>query len=126
MKKELSKFRILETVAVLALFFFILHLIFEIKYLDIIAVVLLAIGLFVKSIAGLIARAWLKFAEIIGKVNSVILLGFVFYILLTPLALLYRLFNRNPLNLKKDFVSKDSYFYTRDQTYTAKDIASPW
>ena len=43
-----------------------------------------------RRLAGEVAAAWLKFAEVLGRINSFILLSVVFYVFLTPVALLYR------------------------------------
>ena len=45
-------------------------------------------------LAGRGLAGWLKFADALAVVNSRLLLSVVFYVFLTPLALLYRLFNR--------------------------------
>jgi len=53
-------------------------------------------------------RGWMIFGEKIGWVNSRILLGLVFYGLLTPLSWLMGLFGKRPLELKFD-PQADSY-----------------
>jgi hypothetical protein len=46
-------------------------------------------------------------------------------VLLTPIAWLYRLFNKDPLQLKKNF-NKPSYFISRNHTYTKADLEKMW
>lgn len=41
-----------------------------------------------------ITAGWLKFAELLGAVNSRIILWLIFFFILTPVAFFYRLFNR--------------------------------
>jgi saxitoxin biosynthesis operon SxtJ-like protein len=44
-----------------------------------------------------IYRAWMKFAEALGWVNTRVLLILIFYLVVTPIGLIMRLFGRSPL-----------------------------
>ena len=46
-------------------------------------------------------RAWMKLGHILGLVNSRIILGLVFLIVLQPIALIMRIFGHDPLRTKK-------------------------
>ncbi len=46
-------------------------------------------------------RAWMKLGYILGWVNSRIILGLVFLIILQPIALIMRIFGHDPLRTKK-------------------------
>ena len=52
-------------------------------------------------------RAWMKLGHILGWVNSRIILGLVFLIVLQPIALIMRIFGHDPLKTKK--VDQKSY-----------------
>ena len=56
-----------------------------------------------------IKTPWMKIAEILGKVNGFIILGVVFYGMITPYAIILRVFKRRPLKIKYD-KTKDSYW----------------
>lgn len=56
-------------------------------------------------------RAWMKLGELMGTVVSPLVLGVIFYVLITPVALLTRLFGRDELRLKKANIS--SYWIDR-------------
>jgi hypothetical protein len=59
------------------------------------AATLLLIGAAAGSrINAIIAASWMKFSKIIGKINSSILISLVFFVILTPVSALFRLFNR--------------------------------
>jgi hypothetical protein len=47
-----------------------------------------------------VQRYWLKFGHALGWVNSRIILGFVYYLLFTPVALVLRLLGKRPLDVK--------------------------
>jgi hypothetical protein len=129
-KTELTREQVLETIGVLALACLVVgHLAkrpgLKAGFLAA-AALLLAVGLFVKPAGALIARAWLKFGGALGAVNSRIILGAIFYLFLTPIALLARLTRGDFLHLKKRAGADRSYWHARDHAYTAEDIGKLW
>ena len=46
-------------------------------------------------------KAWMKLGIILGWINSRIILGLVFLIVLQPIALIMRIFGHDPLRMKK-------------------------
>ena len=52
-------------------------------------------------------RAWMKLGHILGWLNSRIILGLVFLIVLQPIALIMRIFGHDPLKTKK--LAQNSY-----------------
>ena len=130
MNHELTREKVLETIGVLALACLVVgHLAkrpgLKAGFLAA-AALLLAVGLFVKPAGALIARAWLKFGGALGAVNSRIILGAIFYLFLTPIALLARLTRGDFLHLKKRAGADRSYWHARDHAYTAEDIGKLW
>ena len=129
-KTELTREKVLETIGVLALACLVVgHLAHKpgVKtgFLAA-AALLLAAGLFVKPAGALIARAWLKFGGLLGAVNSRIILGVIFYLFLTPIALLARLTRGDFLHLKRRTGADRSYWHARNHAYTAEDIGKLW
>ena len=53
-----------------------------------------------------IHRGWMRLAEALGWINTRILLILIFYLVVTPLGLIMRLFRRAPL----DMARRDSYW----------------
>jgi hypothetical protein len=115
----------LETLGVLSAFFLILNVVTHRQAFVYVALVLLLVALFVKPLAKVISRAWMKFAEVLGTFNSKLILSLVFFLFLTPLALLYRIFNKNPLNLQPG-QETDTLFVTRDHVYSKDDFEKMW
>ena len=131
MKQELTREKVLETIGVLALACLVAghlmrHRPVAGKGFLAAATLLLALGLFVKPAGALIARAWLKFGGLLGAVNSRIILGAIFYLFLTPIALLARLTRGDFLNLKKRDGADRSYWHARNHAYSAEDIGKLW
>jgi hypothetical protein len=56
-------------------------------------------------------RAWFYLGEFLGKIVSPIVLGVIFFLLITPVAFIGRLFGRDELRLKRKPVS--SYWVDR-------------
>ena len=69
-----------------------------------------------KKIISGIFKAWMNFARALGRVNTVILLSVVYYLMFTPLGLLARLFGRDPLERK----------WTKEATYWKKRDIKPF
>ena len=56
-------------------------------------------------------RLWYSLGMLLGKVISPIVLGAMFFVLITPIAIITRLFGRDELKIKKSFVQ--SYWVDR-------------
>ena len=88
-----------------------------------------AVGIGVSSlmfdaVADLILKGWMKIAEVLGFINTRILMTLVFFIFLTPFALLQRFLSRkNYLSLKD---SEKTVFHTRHHQYQPEDFDNIW
>lgn len=94
-------------------------------WLLIVALTVGALTLLLPVLARWVSFGWFKLAEGLGYVNSRVLLSLIFFIFLLPIALLYRLANRNPLALRNNRQT-DSLFVERNHTYSAKDMDNIW
>ena len=72
-----------------------------------------------------IAYGWDKFAVFIGRVNSRIILTLLFYLFLTPVSFLFRLFNREAAG---DFTDKTrkTQFKDRAGAFSRESFEKPW
>jgi hypothetical protein len=57
-------------------------------------------------------KLWLKFGLLLGSVISPIVLGIIFYLLVSPISLVTRLFGRDTLRLNQH--NTDTYWITRE------------
>ena len=122
--QSLNRTRILESILAITTGLLAIGLIFEIKVLFSIAVAVGVCGLMIPPLARIITFLWLKLAEILGYINSRILLSIVFFVFLLPIALLSRLFKKDLLQLSPK--KSGSYFSERDHEYDAEDFKYPW
>lgn len=70
-----------------------------------------------------VAWLWFKFAEGLNFIMTRIILGLIFFIILSPLAFFQRLFGKNSLQLKKP---TGSVYAERKHRFVAEDLEKPW
>ncbi len=78
----------------------------------IIAVIFFILGLINSKILTPLNRLWFKFGLILGKIVSPIVLGIVFFLVVTPTGIIMRLIGKDLLNLKKK--NYESYWIEKD------------
>ena len=76
---------------------------------------LLAFGLVAPALLKWPFKGWMKFAAGAAWFNTRLILGLVFYLVMTPVGLLLRLFGKRPLAMELDREA-DSYWIRREQT----------
>lgn len=114
----------LETILVVSTALLLFFLIFGNSWLLYTAFGLSLLGLISRTFANWFNRAWTGLSEILGYVMSRVILTLLYFVILTPLALLYRLFNKDPLQLKRK--QSGSYYTERAHVYTRKDLENTW
>ncbi|MDO8446171.1 MAG: SxtJ family membrane protein [Deltaproteobacteria bacterium] len=66
-----------------------------------------------KRFLKVIYAGWMKFAHILGWVNTRIILTLVYLIIFTPLALIFRLIGKDPMDRRLE--KGNSYWVKREQ-----------
>ena len=69
-------------------------------YLIIISVIFLILGLLNSKLLSPLNNLWIKFGEILGKVIAPIVMAVVYFLILTPISLLVRLFGKDLIGMK--------------------------
>jgi hypothetical protein len=88
-----------------------------------IALIIGVISIAIKPIGDRIVWGWYKLAELLSKVMNPLILGLLYFLFITPIALLFRLFGNDPLRLKDN---KGSLYEMRDHTFKKEDLVNPW
>lgn len=88
-----------------------------------VAAVFLLLGLAVPSVLAPLNKLWTKLGLLMGKVMAPIIMGLLLYLVVTPVALIVRLFGGDPLRLKFD-PKADSYWLKRDPPGPSPDTMS--
>lgn len=84
-----------------------------------IGILMVLLGLAIPSFARRFHAIWMRFASALGWVNSRVLLGLLFYIVLAPYNLLGRLIKRDPLTRRGR--GRNSYWIKRKQTRQTRE-----
>jgi hypothetical protein len=73
-----------------------------------------------------IAVVWLGLSDLLGTVASKVLLSIVFFAIVTPIAVLRRLFGKDPLKLRAFKAGQDSVMLERNHTFVRGDLDRPY
>ena len=77
----------------------------------IISIIFLILGLLNSKLLKPLNNLWIKFGEILGKIIAPIIMMIVFFIVLTPLSFIVKLFIKDLLKIK--FIKNNSYWIIR-------------
>jgi hypothetical protein len=80
----------------------------------------LALGLFLPRALAPLNRVWMAIGHGLGWVNSKIILGFVFFIIVTPIAMLMKALGRDLLSRRLQH--SGSYWVKRDANWTTQSM----
>ena len=72
-----------------------------------ISFVFLVLGLLNSSILTPLNKIWFKFGIVLGKIISPLIMGIIFFLVVTPIGIMMRIFGKDVLNLK----------YNKNQSY---------
>ena len=78
----------------------------------IISAVFLILGLLKSKLLTPLNKLWFRFGIFLGKIISPIIMGFIFFLVVTPIGFLMRLLGKDVLNLK--YNKKRSYWIEKD------------
>ena len=79
----------------------------------VVSIVFLILGLLNSKILSPLNNYWIKFGELLGKIISPIVMGFIYFGIVTPMAIIIRLLKKDLLNIK--FNKKSSYWINRNK-----------
>ncbi len=79
----------------------------------IISTIFLILGLLNSKILSPLNKIWFKFGIILGNFISPIVMGLIFFLIVTPTSLVMKITGKNLLNLKKN--NRNSYWITRSK-----------
>ena len=74
----------------------------------IVSLIFLILGAINSKLLSLLNKVWFKFGLFLGRIISPILMGIIFFLVVTPIALLMRILKKDLLNLK--FSKNNTYW----------------
>lgn len=104
--------------------FLVINLFFNSDLLVYIIIVVSGLSIFSKLFSDIVENLWFQLAKILSKILPSLLLGIIYFILLTPLAYLSKIFNA-----KTDFKSKnnsDSVFIDCNKNFSKSSFEKTW
>jgi hypothetical protein len=119
----MDRVKALETSLVLTTGFLLIYLITKNDLFLYLAFAFGITGIFIKPLAKYIAIGWFKLADILNYFVSKIVLGTLFFVVLFPISLLYKISNKDKLRLRK---SKKSNWIERNHSYSPSDLENIW
>lgn len=99
----------------------LLFLILKHSFLIILALVLLLAGITSGTLRRIISEGLLRFSHFMGRVNTKILLLLVFFVILTPLAMIRRMVSKPSRNQ-----DKITNWHTRNHVFQSVDLEKMW
>ena len=66
----------------------------------VISIIFLILGILDSKILSPLNKIWFKFGIFLGKIISPIIMGIIFFLVVTPIGLIMRIFGKDVLNLK--------------------------
>ncbi|MDA9090287.1 SxtJ family membrane protein [Pelagibacteraceae bacterium] len=83
----------------------------------VISIIFLILGLLNSKFLGPLNNSWIKIGEILGRVVAPIMMAIIYFIVLTPLSLLIKLFGKDLLQVK--FSNVNSYWIKRKKNVSS-------
>jgi len=84
-----------------------------IVWFSLISLIFLILGLLNSQLLTPLNKLWFKFGIFLGNLISPIIMGFIFFFVVTPISILMKLSGKNLLNLKKG--SKETYWIKKSK-----------
>ena len=69
-------------------------------YLIIISIIFLILGLLNSKLLSPLNSFWIKFGELLGKIIAPVVMAIIYFLILTPISLMVRLFGKDLLGVK--------------------------
>jgi hypothetical protein len=118
-----EKSKIHETHLVIATGLLIIFLRTEEKIFIYLAIAIGLTGIFIKPLALIITKGWFGLASILGKISSTLILTLVYYLILLPVATIYKLTHKRLLDLENP---GSSSWHSRDHQFQKGDLDNAW
>ena len=77
------------------------------------SLIFLILGILNSKILSPLKSAWIKLGEVLGKIIAPIVMGFIYFIIITPIGILMRLIGKDLLGIK--YSKNNSYWIKREK-----------
>ena len=105
----------------LSIFFIFKYIFLSIIFL-LVSIIFLILGINNSNILHPLNKIWFKFGLLLGKIISPIVIGIIFFLVITPIGFLMKnIFLKNLLNIKKNHKTKTYWKIRNEKNYRMKD-----
>lgn len=111
------------TMLVISTGFIVIYFIFKADWALYVSLAVGLTGIISGFLSRMIEILWMKLAKVLSYIVPSILLSLVFYLILFPVALLWRLFTKDPLMLKSNY---KSFFIDINKDFEKKSFEKIW
>lgn len=126
MLENISKKESVDTGMVLALILVAAGLIFDQMFIIKISIAVLLINMVYPALFKPFAFLWFGLAKILGAIVPKLLLTIIFFLVVLPIGIIWRIIGKDPLKLKEWKQGSNSVMKTRNHIYSAEDIQHPY
>ncbi|MGW8195278.1 MAG: SxtJ family membrane protein [Desulforhopalus sp.] len=92
----------------------------------ILSIVLLLFSMIAPKIFTPFAKIWFGLSNLLGAAMSKVVLALLFFLLVTPIGLIKKLFTPDPLRIREWGKEEQSAFRVRDTSFEPEDIEKPY
>ena len=124
MPSSSKNYQVKETVLVITVGLLVLYIVFKKKVFLDAALIVGLIGVFSFYLSEKIDLVWGWLSRVMGTVSNTVLLTVVFFLVLTPMALIRRM--RGKDGLRRFDATATSNFSRREQVFEKKDFEKVW
>ena len=112
-----------KTQLVMVVGFWVIAWFLELQWLEYGAIGLGGLFIVFPSLGIRVVWLWYRLAFVLSLIVNPVVLGTVYWLFISPIAFLFRLFGNDPLQKKPPLQTN---YQIRNKTYEAKDLKSPW
>lgn len=108
-----------EAIGAIGMVFLLLRFVFKLELAPLAGLTVIALALLIPWFALQLAKAWYALAEVLGKINSFLLMTVLFALVIIPIGYLRKLFAKKKKEANTTFIKVN-------QTYPAEYFNNPW
>ena len=112
-----------KTQLVMVVGFWVIAWFLELQWLEYGAIGLGGLFIVFPSLGIRVLWLWYRLAFVLSLIVNPVVLGTVYWLFISPIAFLFRLFGNDPLQKEPPLQTN---YKIRNKTYEAKDLKSPW
>jgi len=124
--KELRQFGITTGILLIVIFSLFIPWFWEVRYFHwpwYVGGVLILLGVVLPKILDPVYVVWMKFAHVLGWVNTRLILGLVFYTIFLPVSLVFKVIGKDPMAREFD---KSMPTYRKEPHHLESDMEKPF